>query len=127
MDLGLKGRLAVVTGASRGIGLAVVRVLVEEGVDVVAGARTSSAELDALSTAGVRVVEVDLATAEGPGRLIESAGGPIDLLVNNVGAARPRLDGFLAVTDDQWAQSWTLNLMAAVRATRAALPAMVRA
>ena len=52
MDLGLKGRTAVVTGASRGIGLAVVRALAEGGAQVVAGARTSSAGLDELARTG---------------------------------------------------------------------------
>jgi NAD(P)-dependent dehydrogenase (short-subunit alcohol dehydrogenase family) len=128
MDLGLKGRVAVVTGASKGIGLSVVRVLVEEGADVVAGALTSSPELDELAdTAAVRVLEVDLATAHGPGQLLALAGDRVDVLVNNVGAAHPRTEGFLAVTDDEWAQSIALNLMAAVRATRAALPAMLNA
>jgi NAD(P)-dependent dehydrogenase (short-subunit alcohol dehydrogenase family) len=123
----MKGRLAVVTGASRGIGLAVVRALVDEGVEVVAAAHRSSPDLEGLRADGVRVVEVDLATAEGPSHLIERAGGTVDLLVNNVGAVRPRLEGFLAVTDEQWADTLTLNLMTAVRTTRAALPAMVAA
>ncbi len=128
MDLGLHGQVAVVTGASRGIGLAVVRALLAEGVDVVAGALSTSPELDEVSrTAGVRAVEVDLATPDGAARLVGVAGDRIDILVNNVGAAHPRLEGFLAVTDEQWASSLTLNLMAAVRATRAALPVMLAA
>ena len=66
MDLGLNGRTAIVTGASRGIGLAVVRGLVAEGVRVTAGARRSSAELDEVAGTGmVRVVEVDLADPGG--------------------------------------------------------------
>src|SRR3954447_5908787 len=128
MDLGLKGKVAVVTGASKGIGLAIVRALVDEGADVVAGALTSSPELDDLAaSARVRVLEVDLATSDGPRRLVDVAGGRVDVLVNNVGAAPPRLDGFLAVTDEQWEQTLTLNLMAAVRASRAALPGMLEA
>jgi NAD(P)-dependent dehydrogenase (short-subunit alcohol dehydrogenase family) len=66
MDLGLNGRTAIVTGASRGIGLAVTRSLVAEGVHVTAGARKSSAELAELArTDKVRVVEVDLAEPGG--------------------------------------------------------------
>jgi len=74
MDLGLNGRTAVVTGASRGIGLAVVRGLVAEGVRVTAGARKSSAELDELAGTGmVRVVEADLAEPGGPAMLVAAA------------------------------------------------------
>ena len=128
MDLGLSGRIAIVTGASRGIGLAVVHGLVAEGVRVTAGARKSSAELDDLAAAGtVRVVEVDLAEPGGPAGLVAAAGDRIDILVNNVGAAPARPGGFGEITDEDWQTSLTLNLMAAVRTTRAALPVMVAA
>ncbi|GLZ49592.1 3-oxoacyl-ACP reductase [Actinomycetospora sp. NBRC 106375] len=128
MDLGLRDAVAVVTGASRGIGLAVVRGLVDEGAHVVAGARSSSEELAALADTGaVDVVPVDLADPAGPAELVRAAGDRIDVLVNNVGAVTPRLEGFLAITDEQWERSWALNLMTAVRSTRAALPAMLAA
>jgi NAD(P)-dependent dehydrogenase (short-subunit alcohol dehydrogenase family) len=122
MDLGLAGKVAVVTGASKGIGLAVVRALDAEGAKVVAGAR-STGGLAALG--GVHPVAVDLAAADGPKRLVDEAVatfGGIDVLVNNVGAVRPRLGGFLAITDEEWEATLTLNFLAAVRATRAALP-----
>jgi NAD(P)-dependent dehydrogenase (short-subunit alcohol dehydrogenase family) len=128
MDLRLNGLTAIVTGASRGIGLAVTRGLAGEGVHVTAGALKSSAELDELSGAGlVRVVEVDLADPGGPARLVAAAGDRIDILVNNVGAAPARPGGFGEITDEDWQASLTLNLMAAVRATRAALPVMLAA
>jgi NAD(P)-dependent dehydrogenase (short-subunit alcohol dehydrogenase family) len=128
MDLGLAGRRAVVTGASRGIGFAVVERLVAEGVEVVAGALHSSPELAVLATSGpVRIIEVDLAEPGGPGHLVDLAGGPIDILVNNVGSAPARTGGFLSVTDDEWLATINLNLLAAVRATRAALPTMLAA
>jgi NAD(P)-dependent dehydrogenase (short-subunit alcohol dehydrogenase family) len=128
MDLGLAGRAAVVTGASRGIGLAVVRGLVANDVRVIAGARKSSAELDELARAGqVRIAEVDLAEAAGPARLVALAGDRIDILVNNVGTAPARTGGFLSVTDQDWQSSITLNLMVAVRTTRSALPLMLAA
>jgi NAD(P)-dependent dehydrogenase (short-subunit alcohol dehydrogenase family) len=120
MDLGLAGKAAVVTGASKGIGLAVVRALVAEGVEVTAGAR----HFDGMP-AGVREFAVDLSTPDGPGRLIKdafSAYGRLDLLVNNVGAAHPRPGGFLSITDDDWLATLTLDLLATVRASRAALP-----
>jgi NAD(P)-dependent dehydrogenase (short-subunit alcohol dehydrogenase family) len=128
MDLGLKGRAAVVTGASRGIGLAVTRGLVAEGVRVTAGALKSSAELDELAGTGfVRVLEVDLAEPGGPDRLVAAAGDRIDILVNNVGTAPARPAGFGKITDEDWQASLILNLMAAVRTTRAALPVMLAA
>jgi NAD(P)-dependent dehydrogenase (short-subunit alcohol dehydrogenase family) len=123
MDLQLGGKIAVVTGASKGIGLAITRSLAAEGVSVVAGALHGSADLDAL--AGVHSVRVDLTTPSGPQALIEEAVskfGGIDILVNNVGAVRPRLDGFLALTDEDWDWGLTINFMAAVRSMRAALP-----
>ena len=128
MDLGLTGRTAVVTGASRGIGLAITRGLSANGVHVVAGARRSSPELGQLAQEGsVQVLEVDLAEPGGPGRLVALAGDRIDILVNNVGSAPARTGGFLDITDEDWQQTITLDLMAAVRATRSALPAMLAA
>jgi NAD(P)-dependent dehydrogenase (short-subunit alcohol dehydrogenase family) len=128
MDLGLAGKTAVVTGASKGIGLAVVRGLAAGGVRVIAGARTSSAGLDELARAGqVQTVLADLAAPPGPALLIEAAGERIDILVNNVGGAPARTGGFLSITDEDWHATIELNLMAAVRTTRAALPKMIAA
>jgi len=130
MDLELTGKVAVVTGASKGIGLAITRALVREGVHVIAGARTATDELMALTSSGnVRHVNVDLASAVGAVQLIDAASerGRVDILINNVGAVNPRLNGFLNVTDQQWLSSLTLNLMAAVRTCRAALPIMIAA
>jgi NAD(P)-dependent dehydrogenase (short-subunit alcohol dehydrogenase family) len=126
MELGLNGKLAVVTGASKGIGLAVTRRFVQEGARVVAGSRTVSAELAELVDAGaVDAVSVDLAEPDGPVRLIAAAGDRLDILVNNVGFAAPRLEGFLAISDDMWQRTLNLDFMAGVRAIRAAIPAML--
>jgi NAD(P)-dependent dehydrogenase (short-subunit alcohol dehydrogenase family) len=126
MDLHLAGKVAVVTGASKGIGLAVTRSLAAEGVRVVAGAMKGSAELDVLADQkGVHPVLIDLTTPDGPATLITegvSRFDAIDILVNNVGAVRPRLQGFLAVTDEHWNWAMTINFFAAVRTMRAALP-----
>jgi NAD(P)-dependent dehydrogenase (short-subunit alcohol dehydrogenase family) len=128
VELELTGQVVVVTGASRGIGLAITRAFAAEGAHVFAGATRTSPELSDLVTAGqVSVVEVDLATPTGPGELVAAAGDRIDVLVNNVGIAPPRLEGFLAVTDEMWHATWNLNVLAAVRACRAALPIMLAA
>jgi NAD(P)-dependent dehydrogenase (short-subunit alcohol dehydrogenase family) len=127
LDLGLAGQTVVVTGAGRGIGLAVTEAFLAAGAQVVAGSRERTGELDALAKQGapLTVVELDLATPDGPAALVRAAvaaHGGVDVLVNNVGAVRPRVDGFLATTDADWEWALTINLMTAVRATRAALP-----
>ena len=129
MDLHLTGRTALVTGASKGIGLAVVRSLVAEGARVVAGARTLSPDLATLAAEGsVEFVSVDLATPDGPDTLVNRAAehGGVDILVNNVGAVSPRPDGFVNVTDEDWQRTITLTLLTAVRTIRGVIPEMIR-
>ena len=94
MDLELADKVAVVTGASKGIGLAIAQALADEGAAVVAGARTTDS-LNGLD--GITPLAVDLAEPDGPARLVDAAVeqlGHIDVLVNNVGAAHVRTDGF---------------------------------
>ncbi|MDT0451946.1 SDR family NAD(P)-dependent oxidoreductase [Streptomyces hesseae] len=128
MDLRLTGKTALVTGASRGIGLAAVRALAAEGVRVVGAARTPSREMAA---AGAIPVAVDLSEPAGAERLVTEAVaalGGIDILVNNVGGGDGGLSGgFLDLTDAQWAEMMDLNFFATVRVTRAALPALLTA
>ncbi|WP_055585468.1 SDR family NAD(P)-dependent oxidoreductase [Streptacidiphilus griseoplanus] len=130
MELHLKDKVAVVTGASKGIGLSVVEGLVREGARVVAGSRTATPELDALAAKhDVTVVPVDLSTPEGPEALVRKAverHGRIDLLVNNVGAAEPR-ESFLKVSDEDWLKVFGLTFFSAVRTSRAALPYLLAA
>lgn len=125
MDLDLGGKVAVVTGASKGIGLAITKALVAEGANVVAGARTT----DALAGMdGVTPVALDLGQRDAPAALVAKAlerHGRVDVLVNNLGAVRMRLQGFLGTSDEEFERSMQLNFFAAVRATRAALPPMI--
>ena len=129
MDLQLAGKVALVTGASRGIGLAVTKALAGEGVRVVGGARHMGSDLSKLAdTSTVHLVAVDLAVVDGPVRLVaETIGtyGQLDILVNNVGAIRTRMGGFLGIAEDEWDSAIAINLMAAVRTTRAALPRLL--
>ncbi len=125
MDLMLEDKVAVVTGASKGIGMAVTRELADEGARVVAGAR-STATL--LGLGNVIAVAVDLSEANAPARLIERAldeYGRVDILVNNVGAVALRLDGFLSTTDDDFTWAMEMNFFTTLRASRSALSAMV--
>jgi NAD(P)-dependent dehydrogenase (short-subunit alcohol dehydrogenase family) len=124
MDLELADKVAVVTGASKGIGLAIARMLGDEGAVVVAGARTTDS-LQGLDR--VTPIAVDLAEPDGPARLVDTAVeqlGRIDVLVNNVGAAHVRTDGFLSLSDADFAASLELNFFSALRAIRAAVKHM---
>ncbi|NQX27727.1 SDR family oxidoreductase [Microbacteriaceae bacterium VKM Ac-2854] len=128
MDLGLTDKVAVVTGASKGIGLAITQGLVAEGARVVAGARSSSPELDELVSSGAVLFEsVDLKEAEAPERLVARSAelGGLDILVNNVGAVAFRFDGFLSISDEEWLDTLNLSFLAAVRTTRAAIPRLI--
>lgn len=125
MDLKLSDKVAVVTAASQGIGLAIARLLAAEGARVVAGAR-SVGGLDNLEN--VTPVMLDLSLPDAPGRLIEhavQAHGRVDVLVNNLGGVRLRLGGFLATSDEDFDWAMQLNFFGAVRASRAALRAML--
>ena len=130
MRLGLDGRTAVVTGASKGIGLAITRALLDEGVRLAAGALNGSPELTAMADGGRVAVSLgDLTTSDGCQALVDVAVerfGGVDVLVNNVGGVRPRTSGFAAVTDEDWQWAIEVNLLSAVRATRAALPQLLR-
>jgi NAD(P)-dependent dehydrogenase (short-subunit alcohol dehydrogenase family) len=125
MDLELSGKVAVVTAASKGIGLAIVKALSAEGAHVVAGAR-DIASLEGLER--VTSLSVDLATAQGPAQLVARAiekHGRVDVLVNNMGAVRLRMNGFLAISDEEFEWALQMNFFAALRATRAAITQML--
>jgi NAD(P)-dependent dehydrogenase (short-subunit alcohol dehydrogenase family) len=116
VDLGLEDKVVVVTGSTGGIGLQVAKLLQAEGAQVVTNGRRDAG-------VGELHVTADLTTAGEADRLIEETVGRfgrLDGLVNNVGGTDIRKLGEL--TDDDWQRSFELNLMTAVRTTRAALP-----
>src|SRR4051812_34465926 len=129
MDLGLKGRACVVTGASRGIGRATARTLCSEGADVLLVARSEDALLEAADEcaaagqdAGGRAESLvaDVTDSKAAERIVQEAGerlGQLDVLVNNAGAARRR--EFDEVPDEDWYAAWELNVMAPMRLMRA--------
>ena len=130
MDLGLKGKVAMVTGASRGLGRAMARALGDEGVKVSICARGEDQLESAakeLRAAGIEVLAraTDITkSAEAEGWVTETTErfGGIDVLVNNAGAARP---GALSELSDQvWREAFELNFFAAVQLTRMAAAKM---
>ena len=107
MDLGIDGRLAVVTGATRGIGAAVVERLEAEGARVVRVARSEG---------------IDVTAPDAAERVAERAGGPVDILVNNAGTSEIKpLD---ELVDEDWYAAFELNVMAPMRLMRHFAPGM---
>ncbi|MBF5028795.1 SDR family oxidoreductase [Micromonospora sp. ANENR4] len=116
----MRGRVAVVTGAGSGIGLAVARRLADEGAEVL------SADLDVSACVGVPVT-ADLGTPAGVAavvREVTSRYGGADVLVNNVALA-PYRDAFTDIDDAAWQRTWDVNVMSCVRLCRALVPLMV--
>jgi NAD(P)-dependent dehydrogenase (short-subunit alcohol dehydrogenase family) len=125
MDLHLTDKVAVVTGANKGIGLAITKALVAEGAHVVVGS-LSTENLDGLDR--VTAVALDLVAEDGPALLVQKAvdeHGRLDVLVNNVGAVRIRVDGFLATGDEEFEWALKMDFFTTLRATRAALGPML--
>ncbi|HEY2317862.1 MAG TPA: SDR family oxidoreductase [Solirubrobacteraceae bacterium] len=125
MDLQLTDKVAVVTGANKGIGLAITKALIAEGANVVAGS-LSTENLDGLDR--VTAVAVDLLAEDGPALLVQKAidqYGRLDVLVNNVGAVRIRVDGFLGTSDEEFEWALQMDFFTCLRATRAGLGPML--
>jgi NAD(P)-dependent dehydrogenase (short-subunit alcohol dehydrogenase family) len=130
VDLGLKGRVAIVTGASKGIGRAIALELAAAGADLVLCARGTELLASVAGEAaalGVRVewIGADVATPAGAGALLDRATasfGRVDVLVNNAGKGSPKR--ILDLTDADWQASFELNLMSAVRLSLGCVPMM---
>ena len=128
MDLGLTGKVALVTGSSRGIGRGVALTLAEEGCDVMLAGRDEAALREAAGEVETRGRKAAFAIADlradgAAASLVETARqrfGRLDILVNNAGSTR-RGD-FLALTDADWQDGYALKLFAHVRLSRAAWP-----
>jgi 3-oxoacyl-[acyl-carrier protein] reductase len=127
VDLGLTGKVAVVTGASRGIGRVTARALSTEGASVLLVARTAK-DLESVREecgANAALLECDVTDPDAGERMLAEARaqfGEPDVLVNNAGTARWRdLDD---VPDEDWQAAWDINVMAPLRAMRALVPGM---
>jgi 3-oxoacyl-[acyl-carrier protein] reductase len=129
MDLELRGKVAAITGASRGIGRAIALKLAAEGCAVAIGARGAealTAVADQITAAGGRAWALagDLTTAEGTARLVDGAAerfGGLDVLVNNLGGSAPANKPFLQTSAEDWQGVVALNLYPAVEASRRAV------
>jgi 3-oxoacyl-[acyl-carrier protein] reductase len=131
MDLNLKGKVAVITGGSIGIGLAVAEALAAEGVHLVLAARQPerlNAEAARISQhCGVKAVGVagDVATTEAVGKVVLTAErefGGADILINNAGTGSN--ETIMEAPDEKWQYYWDLHVMAAVRLARGLVPLM---
>jgi NAD(P)-dependent dehydrogenase (short-subunit alcohol dehydrogenase family) len=130
MDLGLGGRVALVTGGSKGIGIACAAVLAAEGCRLVLCARGAEALARAAADLGAKGAEVhtvaaDLAEPAAPAAVVDAAlvrFGRLDVLVNNAGAIRG--GDFLTTPAEEWALDWRLKVLGYVRMAQAVLPHM---
>jgi 3-oxoacyl-[acyl-carrier protein] reductase len=125
MDLGLRDRVCVVTGASRGIGLEISRRLAGEGASVLMVARAEGPLRAAAEDLGAEWLAADVTDPECDERIVATCAeqmGGIDVLVNNAGTSRhvPLAE----LPDDEWYAQFELNVMAAMRLMRAAAPRM---
>ncbi|HMK40757.1 MAG TPA: SDR family oxidoreductase [Methyloceanibacter sp.] len=129
MDLKLRGKRALITGSTAGIGFAIARGLARERADVIVNGRTEEKVAEAVrritSEMGSNAtgIAADLSSAEGVNRLLERA-GRIDILINNVGIFEPVPFG--EISDQDWFRFFELNVMSGVRLSRALLPGMLR-
>jgi NAD(P)-dependent dehydrogenase (short-subunit alcohol dehydrogenase family) len=117
VDLGLEAKVALVTGASQGIGLACATSMMAEGAHVAGTSRGAAPAIEGLMHLQLDMLEPD-AGERAVAATVERFGG-LDILVNNVGGATIRT-GFEDQPDEEWAEGLALNLTTAVRATRAA-------
>ncbi|ACO45616.1 SDR family oxidoreductase [Deinococcus deserti] len=117
----LEGRRALVTGASKGIGLAAAQQLIEQGAEVTVAARHEDTLRPAAEAIGARWVVADVSTLEGVQAAVAAA-GDVDILVSNAGGPPPSLPS--AVTEEAWAQGIQTTFMSTVRLASATLPGM---
>jgi NAD(P)-dependent dehydrogenase (short-subunit alcohol dehydrogenase family) len=131
MDLGLRDKVAIITGGSAGIGLAVAQGLAVEGAHVAVcgrdAERAEQAAADIRHRYGVRALAVaaDVATPAGVDTLTQAVTaefGGVDILINNAGTGSE--ETILGAPDDRWQSYWELHVMAAVRLARAIAPSM---
>lgn len=129
MDLGLRGKTALVTGSTAGIGLAIAHSLASEGAQVWINGRSSErvesaarAIRSAVAGAQVTGIVADFASSDGAQRVIENL-DRVDILINNVGIFEPK--PFFEISDDEWLRFFEVNVMSGVRLSRHYLRGML--
>jgi 3-oxoacyl-[acyl-carrier protein] reductase len=129
MDLGLAGKACIVTGATRGIGLATAQMLHDEGARVLLVARDADALADAAGTlGGAEVLAADVTDPDDDERIVAACAerfGAVDVLVNNAGTSFVK--SLEELTDADWQSQWELHVMGPMRLMRAAGPRMAAA
>jgi NAD(P)-dependent dehydrogenase (short-subunit alcohol dehydrogenase family) len=130
MNLGLQGKIAVVSGSTAGIGLSIATTLAAEGARVIINGRTEARVNEAIekirqrvSGSDLRGVAADLGTAPGVEAFLKKA-PDADVLVNNLGIFDPK--PFLEISDQEWLRFFEVNVLSGVRLTRKYLPAMLK-
>jgi NAD(P)-dependent dehydrogenase (short-subunit alcohol dehydrogenase family) len=124
MDLQLKGKTALVTGSTAGIGLAIAQALAKEGASVIVNGRTEERVRAAIETSGAaHGIAADLGTEAGARKLIAEF-GHVDILVNNLGIFEPK--PFAEITDDDWRRFFEINVLSGVRLSRHYIEGMKR-
>ncbi len=130
MDLGLRGKTAVVSGSTAGIGLAIAASLAAEGAKVVVNGRTEArvaAAVDQIrsrvANAEVRGIAADLGTSSGVDLFLKQV-AEADVLVNNLGIFEPK--PFAEIPDEDWMRFFEVNVLSGVRLTRKYLPGMLK-
>lgn len=121
----LKGKVALVTGGTKGIGKAIADKLSSQGVQVVITARTAATG----TQTGHHFIAADLTQEGAAARIakeILDKYGRIDIIVNNAGANLAPGGGFSTLSDEHWKNDWELNFLSVVRINKALLPAMIR-